>query len=525
MYNTVTFDVLKGKTLTKIEGMEAGNDVVKFYCTDGSAYEMYHLQSCCSGVTIEDVCGDVDDLIGSEILVADEIIHEGENPEGVEVPEYQDSFTWTFYKFATRKGYVDLRWYGESNGYYSESVDFRQIAFEPVKIFASIIDDATRQQVKDLAGSEAYKGCMIRVMPDCHAGMGCTIGSVIKFKDRIVPNTVGVDIGCGMLVVELGKVYIDLARLDQIVNEFVPSGFNIHEQPVVYFDTKFVAPLKDVEYLQRSLGTLGGGNHFIELDADDEDNKYLVIHSGSRNLGVQVCNYWQEKAISRLTDDSEARRELIARLKAEGRQREIGEALKQLKKPQINKDLAYIEGDDLHGYLHDMENCQEYAIINRATMANIILTQLGIKKVASHFTTIHNYIDINDRIIRKGAIKAGLDKVLIPLNMRDDSLICRGKSNEDWLCSAPHGAGRIMSRAQAFKEVQMADFQKSMEGIYTTSVCEGTLDEAPQVYKPADIIRKDIEPTVEILKVIKPLWNFKAKTPESGRLNLKTSRT
>ena len=519
MYNTVTFDVLKGKTLTKIEGMEAGNDVVKFYCTDGSVYEMYHPQDCCESVTIEDVCGDVDDLIGSEILVADEIIHEGENPEGVELPEHHDySFTWTFYKFATRKGYVDLRWYGESNGYYSESVDFRQIAFEPVKIFASIIDDATRQQVKDLAESEAYKGCMIRVMPDCHAGMGCTIGSVIKFKDRVVPNTVGVDIGCGMLVVELGKVDIDLARLDQIVNEFIPSGFNIHEQPVVNYDFKFVATLKDVDYLHRSIGSLGGGNHFIELDADEQGNKYLVIHSGSRNLGVQVCNHWQEKAIANLTDDSEVRKELIARLKAQGRDREIGEALKQLKKPQINKDLAYIEGGDLQGYLHDMMNCQQYAMLNRATMANIILTQLGIDKIVGHFTTIHNYIDIHERIIRKGAIKAGWDKVLIPLNMRDGSLICRGKSNEDWLCSAPHGAGRIMSRAQAFKEVQMADFQKSMEGIYTTSVCEGTLDEAPQVYKSADIIRKDIEPTVEILKVIKPLWNFKAKTPESGRL-------
>ena len=519
MYNTVTFDVLKGKTLTKIEGMERGNDVVKFYCTDGSAYEMYHSQNCCENVTIEDVCGDVDDLIGSEILVADEIIHEGENPEGVEGPEYQDSFTWTFYKFATRKGYVDLRWYGESNGYYSERVDFRQIAFAPVKIFASIIDDATRQQVKDLAESEAYKGCMIRVMPDCHAGMGCTIGSVIKFKDRVVPNTVGVDIGCGMLVVELGKVDIDLARLDQIVNEFIPSGFNIHEQPVVYFDMKFVAPLKDVEYLQRSLGTLGGGNHFIELDADDEDNKYLVIHSGSRNLGVQVCNYWQEKAISRLTDDSEARNELIARLKAEGCKREIGEALKQLKKPQINKGLAYIEGGDLAGYLADMQTCQQYAVVNRTKMADIICDALGLTKYEGRFTTIHNYIDIPHGIIRKGAISAQKgEKIIIPMNMRDGSLICIGRGNGDWLCSAPHGAGRIMSRAQAFKEVQMADFQKSMEGIYTTSVCEGTLDEAPQVYKSADIIRKDIEPTVEILKVIKPLWNFKAKTPESGRL-------
>lgn len=512
------FEVLKGKTLSRIEGMEKGNDVVTFYCTDGSAYEMFHSQDCCECVEIEDVCGDVEDLIGSEILVAEENIHENENPEGVEVPEYQDSFTWTFYKLATRKGYVDLRWYGESNGYYSESVDFKQIAFAPVKIFASIIDDATRQQVKELSESEAYKDCMIRVMPDCHAGMGCTIGSVIKFKDRVVPNTVGVDIGCGMLVVELGNVDIDLEKLDRVVNEHIPAGFNIHEQPAADYDFGFMAPLKDKDYLHRSIGTLGGGNHFIELDADEDGNKYLVIHSGSRNLGVQVCKYWQNQAVENLTDDSNVRKEIIENLKAQGREKEIGEALKQIKKPKINKDLAYIEGGALQCYLHDMKKCQEYAMLNREIMAKIILKHIGFKGVVREFTTIHNYIDTNECVIRKGAIKAGRrDKVLIPLNMRDGSLICEGKGNEDWLCSAPHGAGRIMSRAQAFKEVQMDDFQKSMEGIYTTSVCEETLDEAPQVYKSADIIRKDIEPTVEILKVIKPLWNFKAKESEHGK--------
>ena len=263
---------------------------------------------------------------------------------------------------------------------------------------------------------------------------------------------------------------------------------------------------------------MGGGNHFIELDEDEDDNKYLVIHSGSRNLGVKVCNYWQERAIRNLTDNTATRNELIARLKAEGHQNEISRALKELKKPEINNALAYIEGDDLAGYLDDMKLCQKYAVLNRETMANIILEALDFGYV-DQFTTIHNYIEISTNTIRKGAISAKKgEKIIIPMNMRDGSLICIGKGNPDWLESAPHGAGRIMSRAQAFKSVQMNEFKKSMEDIYTTSVCEGTLDEAPMVYKSADIIRRDIEPTVDIIKVIKPLWNFKAKTPESGRI-------
>lgn len=382
------------------------------------------------------------------------------------------------------------------------------------KIFAFIVDDVTKKQVEDLGKSEAYNGCTIRIMPDCHAGMGCTIGSVIKFNDRVVPNTVGVDIGCGMLVSVLGNIDVDLVQLDNVVNRLIPSGFNINDKAKADFPMTFNASIKDVDYILRSIGSLGGGNHFIELDIDDDNNKYLVIHSGSRNLGVQVCNYWQSRAIENLTDNGAARNELIARLKAEGRQREIGNELKKLQKPQINKELAYIEGGNLANYLADMQACQNYAMLNRQTMAGIICQALGLEPL-EQFTTIHNYIEIETSIIRKGAISAKKnEKVIIPMNMRDGSLICIGKGNDDWLCSAPHGAGRIMSRAQAFKEVQMEDFKKSMDGIYTTSVCEGTLDEAPMVYKSSDIIRKDIEPTVEILKVIKPLWNFKAKTPD-----------
>ena len=390
-----------------------------------------------------------------------------------------------------------------------------------VKIFASIVDDVTKKQVDTLAASEAYSGCKIRVMPDCHAGKGCTIGTVIQFKDRIVPNTVGVDIGCGMLVVSLGDVHVDLKRLDEVINRFIPSGFNIHDAPVGLWDANLdslIAPLNDKDYILRSIGTLGGGNHFIELNEDEDGMKYLVIHSGSRNLGVQVCNYWKKRGIEKLTDNSDVRNALINQYLAEGRKSEIGEALKRLQRPQIDEDLAYIEGDDYEGYLNDMRVCQDYAAHNRFMMADIILDNLGIESL-DEFHTIHNYIDIENHIIRKGAIAAPSGReVIIPMNMRDVSLICYGKGNDDWLCSAPHGAGRVLSRSQAIKQLSVDEFKKSMEGIYTTSVCEGTLDESPMVYKPAEQIMEDIKDTVEIKHVIKPIYNFKAKTPETERM-------
>lgn len=382
---------------------------------------------------------------------------------------------------------------------------------EQVKIFASIVDDKTKQQVEELAASEAYSGCTIRVMPDCHAGKGCTIGSVIQFKDRVVPNTVGVDIGCGILVCALDAKDIDLKKLDDVIHEFIPAGFNVHEEPIRNFQMDFIASISHKNYIQNSIGTLGGGNHFIEVDEDNAGNKYLVIHSGSRNLGVQVCDFWQERGIARLTDNSAIRNALIVQYKAEGREKELGQALKNLKKPKINQELAYIEGTDLSDYLNDMKLCQQYAVLNRRTIADIILNHMGLGEVYS-FTTIHNYIDTENKIIRKGAISAQKDElVIIPMNMRDGSLICVGKGNEDWLCSAPHGAGRIMSRKQAFSSLKMDDFQASMQGIYTTSVSEETIDEAPMVYKSADVIKNDIKDTVNILRVIKPIYNFKAK--------------
>lgn len=383
-----------------------------------------------------------------------------------------------------------------------------------VKIFASIIDEITQSQIQELSSSEAYKDCEIRIMPDCHAGTGCTIGSVIKFNNRVIPNTVGVDIGCGMLVIELGHQDINLLLIDEIIHKYIPSGFNIHETPIVNRDLDyFYTPIKDKQYVLNSIGTLGGGNHFIEIDIDDKKNKYLVIHSGSRNLGVQVCKYWQEVGVKKLNEEHKKdNSEIIAKLKAEGRQKEIQSVLQEIKRNTsvIPKDLAYIEGKDLDLYLWDMQECQNYAFLNRMKIAEIILEKTGLDVISS-FQTIHNYIDIENKIIRKGAISANKgEKVIIPMNMRDGSLICIGKGNEDWLCSAPHGAGRIMSRNQASEQITMEDFKNSMDGIYTTSVNENTIDEAPMAYKSAKIIQEDIKDTVEIVKVIKPIYNFKA---------------
>lgn len=389
---------------------------------------------------------------------------------------------------------------------------------EQTKIFASIIDDVTKKQIETLGTSEAYKDSVIRVMPDCHAGKGCTIGSVIKYSDRVVPNTVGVDIGCGMLVTELGNIDVDLQRLDAVINTFIPSGFAIHEKPIAEYHERWNAPIPDnkEKYIQCSIGSLGGGNHFIELNEDNEGNKYLVIHSGSRNLGVLICNYYQELAISKLTDDSQLKKEMITLLKAEGREKEINDVLKALKKPKIDRELAYLEDYALNEYIADMKNCQEYASLNRETMASVICKEMGWYPL-SKFETIHNYIDIPNKIIRKGAVRAEKNEMLIiPMNMRDGSLICRGKGNEDWLNSAPHGAGRIMSRTQAKDTLKLSDFQESMKDIYTTSVCEETIDEAPMVYKDAKQIMEDVVPTVDIIKVIKPIYNFKAKTPEKA---------
>lgn len=387
---------------------------------------------------------------------------------------------------------------------------------EKLKIFAQTIEDEAVQQVKKMNECAAYKDCYVRIMPDCHAGIGCTIGTVIAIKNRIVPNTVGVDIGCGMLVTELGQQNVDVKQLDRVINEKIPSGFNIHEEakPFPMLDMLFSKEAVDKDIAERSIGTLGGGNHFIELDVDEHGKKYLVIHSGSRNLGKRVCEYWQKRAVEYCKKLAYDEQEIIDRLKAEGRQKEISTAIKEAKAnaPKVDKDLAYIEGIEARQYLYDMWLCQFYADLNRMTMADIICSEMGLK-IESQFTTRHNYIDTQHNILRKGAVSALNDeRLLIPINMRDGSLIYRGRGNLDWLYSAPHGAGRLMSRKKAKETLAMTDFEQSMQGIYTTSVCAETIDEAPMVYKPMQEIIDCIQPTAEVLNIIKPLYNFKAKS-------------
>ena len=386
---------------------------------------------------------------------------------------------------------------------------------EKVKVYAKTVEDTAAAQIREMSECEAYKDCTVRIMPDCHAGAGCTIGTVIALGGRIVPNTVGVDIGCGMLVVSLGKIDIDLERLDAVVNNEVPSGFNIHDH--VQSATKLPEMLYcreaiDVGMALRSIGSLGGGNHFIEVDVNEKGDKFLVIHSGSRNLGKRVCEYWQKRALEYCKKLGVNEQEIIARLKAEGRQKEIAQAISEAKAkaPQVNKDLTFIEGRDAVQYLFDMQISQHYAMENRQKMAEIICKAMGWHP-ERQVTTIHNYIDTQHNILRKGAVSAlAGEELIIPMNMRDGCLICIGKGNADWNCSAPHGAGRLMSRSQAKQNFTVSEFKKQMNGIYTTSVNAQTLDECPMAYKSIDDIVNNIGDTVEINEIIKPIYNFKA---------------
>ena len=372
-------------------------------------------------------------------------------------------------------------------------------------------------------------------MPDVHAGKGCVIGFTADLGDKVIPNIVGVDIGCGMLCVELGNIELNLELLDKVINEVIPSGRNIREQKLMDFEKinelYCLRELKETKKFNRAIGTLGGGNHFIEIDVDDEGNKYLVIHTGSRNMGKQVADYYQNLAIELCSGKEEMyqrKEEIIKTYKEDGRKSEIQNALKDLikeyqeKKPNLPNDLCFLEGKYRDMYLHDMRICQEYASLNRLHIAKEILMdyfkltyvpEIDFPPVMDNrFETIHNYISFEDNIVRKGAISAKEgEKVLIPINMRDGSIIAIGKGNEDWNKSAPHGAGRIMSRNKAKEVFKLDEFKKSMEGIYTTSVVEETIDEAPFVYKPMQEIIDNIKDTVEIQKIIKPIYNFKAK--------------
>lgn len=389
---------------------------------------------------------------------------------------------------------------------------------ERLKIYAKTIEEEALKQIQTMSESEAYKDCKIRIMPDCHAGTGCTIGTVIELKDKVVPNTVGVDIGCGVLVVPLHCKDIDLKKLDEVINEYIPSGFAYHNEAII--KDKDLSGLLckdnvDIDLAQKQIGTLCGGNHFIEVDEDEDGYKYLVIHSGSRHLGVSVCKYYQELAYKKLKSKSRDKSEIIKQLKEEGRGKEIQSVLNSLKKQDIDKDLAYLEGEDFLNYLHDMIIVQKYASLNRLTIALRILRKMRLFYYEYEtLETVHNYIEITDSnpILRKGAVSANFpQKLIIPINMRDGSLLCYGIGNKDWLNSAPHGAGRLMSRKKAMETISIDDFKKSMENVYSTSVCETTIDEAPMAYKPMQEIIDCIKDTVEIYKILKPIYNFKAK--------------
>src|SRR6056297_1569719 len=380
-----------------------------------------------------------------------------------------------------------------------------------IKIYATTLEDGALEQIKELGEFEPYKNSKIRIMPDCHAGAGCTIGTTMEIKDKITPNLVGVDIGCGMLTVKLKETEIDLQKLDAVINEFIPNGFNTHTEQKAEFDfNKLIAKNLNIDRAKVSIGSLGGGNHFIEVGKTSKNELYLVIHSGSRNIGGQVAKYYQNIAIENLTDNAKEREELIAKLKKDGRQNEIGKELKKLKKPEINKNLAYLIGADFDNYMHDMELMQKYAVLNRRTMANIVLEKAGLTEIEA-FETIHNYIDFNRMMLRKGAVSAENGAtLLILINMRDGSIIAKGKGNEDWNYSAPHGAGRLMGRRQAHKNLNFDEFKEQMKDVYSTSVLTETLDEAPNAYKPMNEILEAIGEAVEVVDIIKPIYNFKA---------------
>lgn len=392
--------------------------------------------------------------------------------------------------------------------------------------FAKVVEDDAIEQIRRMCDYELTEGSRIRVMPDVHAGKGCTIGTTMTVTDKACPNIVGVDIGCGMYTVRLADKELDLAKIDDAAH-YIPSGMSTWEGRRERFDLTELKCYRDLHHPKRlecSLGTLGGGNHFIEIDRASDGAFYLVIHSGSRNLGKQVAQLYQQLAIDLHAGKADyfmRRDEIIRTYKEQGRHTEIQSALKALekeygkKKSDVPEDLCWLCGSFLDDYLHDVEICQRFAKRSREIMAQIMLERGGLTAVEA-FHTVHNYIDTDEMILRKGSIAAHAgERVLIPINMRDGSVIAVGKGNAEWNFSAPHGAGRIMSRTKAKAEISMDDYRAAMEGIYTTSVSAETLDEAPMAYKSIDDIIDVIRESVDIIDVMKPVYNFKAAEDEA----------
>lgn len=393
--------------------------------------------------------------------------------------------------------------------------------FNTAIAYAKVIENDAIEQLRRMCDYEFTAGSKIRIMPDVHVGAGCTIGTTMTVTDKVVPNVVGVDIGCGMYTVNLGKDKIDLEKFDEAAH-YIPSGKNTWEGRQEKFDLQELRcyrNLNNTKWLERSLGTLGGGNHFIEIDKSSDGTNYLVIHSGSRNLGKQVAEYYQSLAVDLAQGKEELfkkQEELIKEYKAQGRRKEIQDAIKELrrtfkaKNSDIPSDLCFVYGKYLKDYLHDVSICQNFARRNRELMAEILIGKAKLS-AGETFHTIHNYIDVEEMILRKGAISAREgEKVLIPINMRDGSVIAIGKGNPDWNYSAPHGAGRILSRSQAKEQLDIEEYKKTMEGIYSTSINEFTIDEAPMAYKSLDDIIDVIRESVDIIEILKSIYNFKS---------------
>lgn len=386
------------------------------------------------------------------------------------------------------------------------------------KVFSNYPQETALQQIKELCNQPFLKETKIRIMPDYHAGKGCVIGTTIKLKDKVVPNLVGVDVGCGVLTVKLHDKAVDFHKLDQVIRNRVPSGQELHSEETVQFistgfpetDSYKAKHILSQGRAEASLGTLGGGNHFIEVSVDEAGCHYLTIHTGSRYIGSKIAQYYQKLAISKLRKQD--LNGIIDRLKKEGRHHEIQMAIQNYKEknPVIPDDLSYLEGEDFHDYIHDMRLAQSFAKANREEIAQTIVQHMDFTEL-DRFDTVHNYIDTDNLILRKGAVSAQKgERLIIPINMRDGSILAVGKGNADWNYSAPHGAGRVLSRTKATKTLSMDEFKQTMQGVWTTSVSEETLDEAPMAYKPINEILEKIEETAEIVGFIKPVYNFKA---------------
>jgi RNA-splicing ligase RtcB len=383
-----------------------------------------------------------------------------------------------------------------------------------LKIFAKDVDEEALDQIYTLMKQDSFKDEKVRIMPDVHTGIGTVIGFTSTIGDKIIPNVVGVDIGCGMLTIEIENTNLNLVYIDDIIHMYIPSGFSIHQHaqdlPFPLTDLKVYDELDNVRRLENSLGTLGGGNHFIEIGRNDEGRTFLIIHSGSRNLGYQIANIYQKKAVKHVNEKRKNRHnEIINKLIKENRHNEIESTLNELhKEPKIPNDLAYLENEDRLNYLHDMKLCQIFASKNREKIADVILEKCNLKEI-SRFETIHNYIG-DDNIVRKGAIEAYKGKpVLVPINMRDGSIYGIGLGNPDWNYSGPHGAGRILSRNEAKRILLMDDLKKDMKDVFTTTLSKDTLDESPRVYKPIYEIIEQIKDTIDVKFIIKPIYNFK----------------